>query len=180
MKTILLIAVVFGSIVVFWFGVRVALGTEYPLLTVASASMVPTLNVGDLIVVHGISDVSELKAAPEPEGDIIVFWSPRVEGELIVHRAINKTVGPDDLWYIKTQGDNNSVPDIWTGPDTWNNMISENLLVGKVVGRAQWLGYIPLYIRTPIGMVLLIVLILIIIFAEYIPISSKKQETAKD
>lgn len=181
-KTILLAAIILGSVVAFWFGVRAVYRTDYPLLTVASGSMIPTLNVGDLIVVQGVLNVADLKAAPRPEGDIIVFRNPSDKNELIVHRAINKTMN-DGLWYIRTKGDANPAPDPWTGRDpldTWNYMVSEKLLIGKVVGRIPWLGYIPLYIRTPTGIVLLIALILIIIFAEYIPVSSKKQETAKD
>jgi signal peptidase len=181
-KTILLAAIILGSVVAFWFGVRAVYRTDYPLLTVASGSMIPTLNIGDLIVVQGVLNVSDLKAAPRPEGDIIVFRNPSDKNELIVHRAINKTMH-DGFWYIRTKGDANPAPDPWTGPDpldTWNYMVSEKLLIGKVVGRIPWLGYIPLYIRTPTGIVLLIALILIIIFAEYIPVSPKKQETAKD
>ena len=179
-KTIILAAVVLGSVVAFWAGVKVAFATEYPLLTVASGSMRPTLEIGELIVVQGISDVSELRAAPQPDGDIIVFRNPHDEGELIVHRAINKTQSAiDGLWYIKTKGDANPSADPWSGTNTWNTMISEKLLIGKVVGHVPYVGYIPLYVRTPLGMVLLIVLILIIVFAEYIPFSSKKQETAK-
>jgi len=177
-KTILLAIIVIGSVMVFWFGVRVALGTEYPLLTVASGSMRPTLNVGDLIMVQGVLNVSELKAAPSPEGDIIVFESPRAEGELIVHRAVDKEFRDvDGLWYIQTKGDANPAEDNWTGPDTWNGMVSERRLIGRVVGKAPWLGYIPLYIRTPYGMLLIIVLILLLILAEFIPVSSKKQAT---
>lgn len=180
-KTIILAAIVLGSVVAFWAGVKVAFATDYPLLTVASGSMRPTLEIGELIVVQGISNVSELRAAPPPEGDIIVFRNPHDEGELIVHRAINKTQNMiDGLWYIKTKGDANPSADPWSGTNTWNTMISEKLLIGKVVGHVPWVGYIPLYVRTPLGMVLLIVLILIIVFAEYIPFSSKKQETAKD
>jgi len=179
-KTIILAAIVLGSVVAFWAGVKVAFATEYPLLTVASGSMRPTLEIGELIVVQGISDVSELRAAPQPDGDIIVFRNPHDEGELIVHRAINKTQSAiDGLWYIKTKGDANPSADPWSGTNTWNTMISEKLLIGKVVGHVPYVGYIPLYVRTPLGMVLLIVLILIIVFAEYIPFSSKKQETAK-
>jgi len=182
-KTIILAAIVLGSVVVFWAGVKIAFATEYPLLTVASGSMSPTLEIGELIVVQGISNASELRAASKPEGDIIVFRNPHDEGELIVHRAINKTMH-DDLWYIRTAGDHNVAtgggPDPWSGPDTWNLMISEKLLIGRVIGHVPWVGYIPLFVRRPEGMVLLIVLILIIVFAEYIPFSSKKRETAKD
>lgn len=180
-KTIILAAIVLGSVVVFWAGVKVAFATDYPLLTVASGSMRPTLEIGELIVVQGILNASDLRAAPNPEGDIIVFRNPHDEGELIVHRAINKTQSMiDHLWYIKTKGDANPSADPWSGTNTWNTMISEKLLIGKVVGHVPYVGYIPLYVRTPLGMVLLIVLILIIVFAEYIPFSSKKQETAKN
>ncbi|MDH7478113.1 MAG: hypothetical protein QHH17_07020, partial [Candidatus Bathyarchaeota archaeon] len=43
---ILLIAFVFS----FWYMAQTVLRTEYPALAVASGSMLPTLNVGDLII----------------------------------------------------------------------------------------------------------------------------------
>lgn len=175
MKTIILAVIVVGSVVAFWFGLRLALGTEYPFLTVASGSMRPTLNVGDLIVVQGIYNVSEVKTALKPEGDVIVFHSPRMEGELIVHRAVDKAQH-DGLWFFETEGDANSgMTDVWTGSDTWNGMISEKLLVGRVIGKVPWLGYVPLYIRTPLGLAIIVILVIIIIFAEYIPLPSRKK-----
>jgi len=158
----------------FWFGLRVGLRTEYPLLTVASGSMIPTLNVGDLILVQGVVNYTELKTASKPEGEIIVFRSPRIEGELIVHRAVDKEFH-DGLWYFATQGDANYGQDLWSGQDTWQNMISENRIVGKVVGKAPWLGYVPLYIRTREGIIVIIVLFLLVILAEYIPELFKKR-----
>ncbi len=178
MKTLLLAIVLVGSVIAFWFGLRAALGTEYPFLTVASGSMRPTLNVGDLIVVQGIWNASDLKAAPRPVGDIVVFRSPRTEGELIVHRAVNK-VYHNGLWYIETEGDANGSTDVWTGSDTWQGMISEKILVGRVIGKVPLLGYVPLYIRTPIGFLVIAILVVIIIFAEYIPIPSRKKSASQ-
>ena len=153
----------------FWLGLKAGLRTEYPLLTVASGSMIPTLNVGDLIMVQGVMNASELRAAPKPEGDVIVFRSPRVEGELIVHRAVYKEFDEGEgLWYVRTQGDANS------GPDTWG-LVSERDLVGKVIGKAPLIGYIPLKIRTPEGIVFVVVLIALILVAEYLPALFKKQ-----
>ena len=178
MKTILLAVIVIGGVMVFWLGVRVALGTEYPLLTVASGSMVPTLYRGDLIVVQGISNFSEVKAGPwksPTEGDVIIFRRPAPynDGELIVHRAVSKSKDADGLWYFKTQGDANTY-----GPDPWK--IPESLVVGRVIAKVPWLGYVPLLMReTPYGILLIIVLILIIIFTEFIPVLSKKQPTAE-
>jgi signal peptidase len=136
--------------------------------------MIPTLNIGDLILVQGVTNASALNAAPKPDGEIIVFRSPRLEGELIVHRAVYKEFH-EGLWYFKTQGDANFGEDRWVGDDVWNGMISENRLIGKVIGKAPYIGYIPLYIRTREGIIIVVILILIIIFAEYLPVLSRKQ-----
>ena len=57
-KTAILIIIVIGGVLSFWFGIRVVLRTEYPFMAVASGSMVPTLHIGDLIVVQGYADPS--------------------------------------------------------------------------------------------------------------------------
>jgi len=174
LKTLVLAVIVVGSVIAFWFGLRAALGTEYPFLTVASGSMKPTLNVGDLIVVQGISNYSEVKAALQPEGDIIVFRRPPEYGpdELIVHRAISKFQGDDGLWYFRTQGDYNAPPGVLS-PDPWT--IPQSSVVGRVIGWVPWLGYVPLYIRTPWGLVIIVILVIIIIFSEYIPMLFRKK-----
>jgi len=176
-KTLILAVIIIGGVMGFWFGLKAGLRTEYPLLTVASGSMIPTLNVGDLIMVQGVVNASELGAAPKPDGETIVFRSPRIDGELIVHRAVYKEFNEGEgLWYFQTQGDANYGPDIWPDKeDTWKGMISQNRLVGKVVGKAPWIGYIPLYIRTREGIILIVILIVLILLAEYLPILYKKQ-----
>lgn len=173
-KTVILAAIIIGGVLGFWFGLRAGLRTEYPLLTVASGSMVPTLNVGDLILVQGVTNASALNAAPKPDGEIIVFRSPRLEGELIVHRAVYKEFH-NGVWYFRTQGDANFGEDRWNGDDVWDGMIPETRLIGKVTGKVPYIGYIPLYIRTREGIIIVVILILIIIFAEYLPVLSKKQ-----
>ena len=47
-----IIIVVIG-IAIIWVGLRVAFGTENPFYVVSSGSMVPNLNVFDVIVVNG-------------------------------------------------------------------------------------------------------------------------------
>lgn len=141
--------------------------------------MIPTLQVGDMIVVQGFSDANEIKAAPNPNGTMIVFYSPYYprgepflffaeENVLIVHRAIAK-VENNGTWYFRTKGDNNYGADNWSGPDTWGGMISSKLLVGKVVGVVPWVGKVPLFIRTPQVMVLIIFLIILILLIQFIP-----------
>jgi signal peptidase len=180
--------ILFGSVFAFMFGLRAVLRTEYPLLAVASGSMIPTLQVGDLIVVQGVVNPNEINAAQKPNGTMIVFHRPPYHrgggflwyagDELIVHRAIAK-VEINGTWYFQTKGDNkvtNPVPDPWSGPDTFNGMISSKLLVGKVVGVVPWVGNIPLFIRTPPGTVLIVLLFLLILLIEYAPVLWKKQE----
>jgi signal peptidase len=175
-KTVILAVIIIGGVMGFWLGLKAGLRTEYPLLTVASGSMVPTLNIGDLIAVQGVENASELSVAPKPDGEIIVFRSPRIEGELIVHRAIYKEFNEDDsLWYFRTQGDANFGPDNWWGSETWNGMISQNRIVGRVIGKAPLIGYIPLYIRTREGIILVVILIILILMAEYLPVLLRKQ-----
>jgi len=169
MKTIILVIILFVGVFAFWFGLKMALQTEFPLLAVASGSMVPTLNVGDLIVVRGVSNASEINAAPYPEGDIIVFHKPGLENELIVHRAISKDQDNDGTWYFQTKGDNNIHTDPWR--------VSEKLLVGKVVGKVPWLGHIPLFMRTPMGILVVVLLFVVLMIAELIFPQKEDEET---
>ena len=169
MKTIILVIILFISVFAFWFGLRYAFQTEFPLLAVASGSMIPTLDVGDLILVQGFSNACEVNAASYPEGDIIVFHKPGLENELIVHRAVSK-VENDDTCYFETKGDANSIADKWSGPETWDNKISERLLVGKVVGKVPWLGHIPLFMHENPILVALIIgfLFVVLIIVDFI------------
>jgi len=178
-KLAILSIIFLGSVFAFWFGVRVALRTEYPLLVVASTSMVPTLDVSDIIIVQG-TNALEIKAAPELGGDIIVFHKPYDWDTRIVHRAINM-VSHDGVWYFQTRGDNrltNSEADYWSGPPgtTWEGMVSEKLLVGKVIGVIPIIGNVPLFIRTPLGMFVIVFLYILVLLIEYIPELWGKQE----
>lgn len=173
-KTGIMLVIVLIGFFAFWYGIRFALATEYPLLAVASPSMVPTLNVGDLIVVHGISNASEIYTH-YGNGDIIIFHTymlggpnlrPGYPDELIVHRAINKTL-TNGILYFSTKGDNNQTPDFWHVP--------ENYVVGKVVGTAPWIGNVPLFIRTPEGLITIVVLIVIVVLVESLYSSWKEQ-----
>lgn len=151
-----LLSIIFlGSVFAFWFAVKIALRTDYPLLVVASTSMLPTLDVSDIIIVQG-TNASEIKAAPELGGDIIVYYRG---SDRIVHRAIDKKF-ENGTWYFQTKGDNNSSPDPW---------FSEKLLVGKVMGVIPLIGNVPLFIRTPLGTVLIILLFILMLLIEYVP-----------
>jgi signal peptidase I len=162
-----IIAVVFG----FWYGSRYVLNTEYPMLAVASGSMcmLPgpycdgwshpferTLHVGDLIIVQGVN-VSDIYAAPYPNGTIIVFHQLYGD-ELIVHRAIQRTVENGLVYYV-TKGDGNSLPD---------QPIPADNVVGKVILRIPYIGWLALWMRDSTGIYLILGLIAILIIIELI------------
>ncbi|MEM3730345.1 MAG: signal peptidase I [Candidatus Bathyarchaeia archaeon] len=175
---LLMIAIVFG----FWYGLQLILNTSYPALAVASGSMCKaqymrcdgwshpfeqTLHVGDLIIVQGVNP-KEIKAAPYPDGDIIVFRRPGSgpSGDLIVHRAVgSETI--NGVIYFTTQGDGSSSKDPWK--------VSEDLIIGKVVLRIPWVGHVALLLHNSFGISIIIILFIILVVLEFIfPIFSKE------
>ncbi|UCH31935.1 MAG: signal peptidase I [Candidatus Bathyarchaeota archaeon] len=159
-KSIVFLAIILIGIVAFWMGLRFFLRTDYPLLAVASESMVPTLNVGDLIIVQGGLNVSDI-TAEYGTGDVIVFHKPGDPDELIVHRAVEKN---DDS--LRTKGDANAPIDNWS--------VFDSHLVGRVVGTVPYLGHIPLFVRTTTGVTIIVILIVILILLEFIIPAAKK------
>jgi high-affinity Fe2+/Pb2+ permease len=58
-------------------------------------------------------------------------------------------------------------------------MISEKLLVGKVVFRIPWIGYIALFVQNPSGIFVIVMIIIIILIVEFAiqKFTSKKAKT---
>jgi hypothetical protein len=191
-KTVLAIALIIGIVLGFFFGLQLGLRTSYPLLTVESGSMsIPydgndnfalslthafdrTLSIGDIIVVQGVN-TKDLNTN-YPNSDIIIFHSP-INGELIVHRIISsETV--NGITYFQTKGDGNGSPDIWPktptqGLDPWDNNnppgVPQNLVVGKVIMRIPWFGWITLFMRgNSLGLPLIIGIIMVLVILEFV------------
>ncbi|MCK5039845.1 MAG: signal peptidase I [Candidatus Aenigmarchaeota archaeon] len=122
-----LVSIILGVVFAFLFynGIGFALNTPTPLVTVVSCSMYPELNVGDLLVLKGIDNISEINTGAD--GDVVVYYQKTFD-KLIVHR----------VWDIKgdkiiTWGDNNYAKDSWT--------TSFEEIKGKKVLRIPGLGY---------------------------------------
>ncbi|MCW4045669.1 MAG: S26 family signal peptidase [Candidatus Bathyarchaeota archaeon] len=177
----LIILIVLGL----WFTVQIVLNTAYPALAVVSGSMcIPqdaqcdgwthpfdrTLHIGDLIIIQGL-DPSELNA-DYPDSDIIVFHKPTDPEELIVHRIAAKEVSEDGTISFYTKGDGNPAHK-WpnhiqpTEYDPWGK-VSEDLVVGKVIMRIPWVGHAILFMRNSIGLPLIIALMIILLFIEFV------------
>jgi len=168
-KTAAMLALVVLAEYAVFFGLRVAFRTEYlPFHPVSSGSMVPTLNVGDLIVVKGV----------EPQlvnvGEIIVFHSPRDRDMLIVHRVVGINSQGGRL-YFETKGDNNPARDSWSPYPG----VPETYLVGVVIGKVAYLGYVILALKEPLGMAAIILLTALIIIYEFIVPAVKKSRKTR-
>lgn len=145
---ILMLLIVFG----FWYGSQLVLNTPYPALAVVSDSMQPTLNIGDVIIVQGVSAAQIY--AKYINGDIVVFKSPSNPDFRIVHRAVNKVNNSDGTWTITTHGDNN--------PLGANEQFNSAYLIGKVIGKVPYVGNFSLYVSR-IGDFYFFILIIIIL-----------------
>ena len=202
-KTIVAIVLIIAIILGVFLGLQLGLHTSYPMLTVESGSMsIPygslegltwqgfwlslthpfnrTLSVGDIIIVQGVN-VKDLNTN-YPNSDIIVFHSP-INGELIVHRIISsETV--NGVIYFQTKGDGNGNP--WpqtpqTQLDPWDGYnppgVPQNLVVGKVIMRIPWFGWITLEMKnSPWALPFVIAIIILLVVIEFIiPILRKKK-----
>ena len=205
-KTVIAIVLIVAIVLGFFFGLELALNTPYPMLTVESGSMsVPygasdynlwltlthpfdrTLSVGDIIIVQGI-DPKNLNTN-YPNSDIIVFHDPMNPSELIVHRIIGtEVVGNTTYFLTKGDGNGNPWPQAPPGPesslDPWDRISSprgvpQNMVVGKVIMRIPWFGWVTLLMRNNSwGLPAIIALIALLVVIEFIvPILREKKKT---
>jgi len=144
---ILMVVLVFG----FWYGTQLALNTQYPALAVVSESMLPTLNVGDVIIVQGVP-AAEINAN-YTTGDIIVYRDPSHPDERIVHRAVAKVL-KGNYYEFTTKGDNNVAAD---------RPFNETYLVGKVIARIPYVGNFPLFVNALGNFYYFVIVIIIVI-----------------
>lgn len=151
-RVILLIAILFvvtyGSVD----ALRIVLQTESPLMVVSSGSMIPTLNVGDIILVRGVNPQTVTVRT------IIIFHSPNDWEMPIVHRVVAVDNQGGSVFF-ETKGDNNPVQDGWRVP-------AANLM-GVYVAKLPYVGLLSLELRGPVGVTLIILLVALIIAIEY-------------
>lgn len=149
------IAIVVVGVAIVWLGLRFALGTNNPFYIVSSGSMIPTLNVNDVLVVKGgTSSFGNLKV-----GDIIVFNKPAGDDRVIVHRVAgiyNTTLGES---IIRTKGDANpgSIPGV-------DFPITVHDYIGKVAYVIPGVGLITQVISPPRNYIIIAVILAILLF----------------
>jgi len=160
-RVLILIAILFAATYGGVEVMRLALHTDSPLMVVSSGSMVPVLNVGDIIIVRGVDPQTVTV------GTIIIFHSPYEYDMPIVHRVI-AVLNDGGSLFFETKGDHNGVQDGWRVP-------AENLM-GVYVMKVPYIGLISLELRGPLGVTLIILLIALIILVEYSESKSPKKK----
>ena len=147
-------------IAIFVIGTKFVLGTANPVYVVSSGSMIPTLNVGDLVIIqhsNNSSSFNNLKV-----GDIIVFKSygmTRTGQHLtVVHRVVAIRMDIHSNRIIRTKGDANpiSIPLV-------DYPIMEKNYIGKVVYVIPKVGIIPLTSDRPVIYIIIGSIIIIIL-----------------
>ncbi len=135
-KDVIIVAVGVAAI---WVGLTTVFGTQNPFYVVSSGSMVPELQVYDVIVVQGNDPFEGVGV-----GDIIVFDRPARHDRVIVHRVV--AIVDDDPYTVRTQGDANpaSIP----GTDF---PITAEEYIGTVVYVIPQVGLVTKIFATQIG-----------------------------
>ena len=168
------IAIVVVAVVIMWIGIQVVFGTEMltlegnqikvggPFYVVVSGSMIPVLQVYDIIVIQGHDPFEEVEI-----GDIIVFDRPSDHNRVIVHRVVSIT--NEDPKTIRTQGDANpaSIP----GTDF---PITEEEYIGKVAYIIPQLGYVTQILQPPTNYIIIAVVIGIMVIKQF---TGKKKDS---
>ena len=96
-------------------------------------------------------------------GDVLTFKYLYVRQEVITHRIIKIEDNGKGGYYIYLEGDNkNTESGILTQMIDTSNEFSPNYVIGKVVGHSYVIGSLVTFLRSTIGLVLIIVVILIL------------------
>ena len=191
-KSTIVIAIIVSMVLGFFFGLELVLGTAVPVRVVESGSMcVPyggacdgwlslthpfahTLHKGDIIIIQKINPAD--LSANYPNSDIIVYQNPTdLTSTPIVHRII-ATYEVNGTIYFQTKGDGNgdkwpAVTQEYDSNTIWHTGqgVPQDLVIGKVVMRIPYFGWVTLFLRNnPWGLPVIIAIILLLVVVEFV------------
>ena len=157
------------AIAVIWLGLQAVFGTANPFYVVSSGSMIPALEVYDVIVVEGNTPFEDVE-----KGDIIVFYSPKLYDQgkerVIVHR-VSLDMSTDEQKIVRTKGDAN--PSSIAGTDY---PITEKEYIGQVEYVVPQVGYITQILQPPINYIIIAVIIGVMVVKHFAGKEKKKIE----
>jgi signal peptidase len=159
------IAIIVIGVVLIWFAVKVVFNVDNPFYVVSSGSMIPVLNVGDILIVKDGNTFNSLKV-----GDIIVFNRPQGGDRVIVHRIIEVSDRFGEK-VIVTKGDAND--GIIPGTDF---PIREKDYIGSVAYVVPKVGLVLKYLNPPVNYIIIAGIIGILIYTN---MKKKNEEKGK-
>ena len=159
------IAIIVIGVVLIWFAVKVVFNVDNPFYVVSSGSMIPVLNVGDILIVKDGNTFNSLKV-----GDIIVFNRPQGGDRVIVHRIIEISDRLGEK-VIVTKGDAND--GIIPGTDF---PIREKDYIGSVAYTVPKVGLVLKYLNPPVNYIIIAGIIGILIYTN---MKKKNEEKGK-
>ena len=114
--------------------------------TIVSPSMVPAINVLDVVVTVRVDSPEDFK-----KGDIITFDSTdyRYSGVTVTHRILDIEKTTSGEYLFTTKGDNNNTED--------SSRINFNAIYGKVLFVIPKIGYIQYYLSSILGWVAIVI-----------------------
>lgn len=145
----------FAGLAVLLAGIFLPASVGYQVRMVTSGSMEPTIHLGSVVIVRPVADYQV--------GDIITF--ERSGEDATTHRIVSDEIASGVMQY-RVKGDANDANDARAVP--------ESEVLGKVLLTVPYLGYVLDFIRTPIG-IAAIVLILLALYALGEMVKPKKQ-----
>ncbi len=162
------IAIVAAGVIIIWAGLWAYFGTENPFYVVASRSMLPELQVYDVLIVSARVPFDDIQI-----GDIIVFDRPAGHDRVIVHRVVSIT--DDDPRTLRTKGDNNvaSIP----GTDF---PITEKEYLGMTIHVIPKIGYVTQILKPPTNYILIVLVIGVMIVKEIFKRKKEQKLTLTD
>ena len=152
-KDLLIVAL---GVVIIWVGVWAVFGTENPFYVVASGSMIPALQIDDVLIIQGHVLFEDVQI-----GDIIVFDKPSGHDKVIVHRVVS--IIDEDPRTLRTKGDNN----VRSSQGT-DFPITEKEYIGKVEYVIPQIGYVTQILKPPVNYILIALVIGVMIVREII------------
>ena len=130
-------------------------------MAVLSGSMEPGIGVGSMVIAKPVDEVSLAV------GDVITY---KLTGDtLVTHRIIEADY--ENKQFI-TQGDANEVAD--------GAPVAYSQVVGKVLFHVPLLGYVSIYIKTPLGIAGICGALIVIIILSFLPDVLKKEEKKEE
>ena len=149
------VAIVAMGVAIIYIVILLYFGTSNPFYVVASGSMIPALEVYDIIVIQGHDPFEEVQV-----GDIIVFDRPSDHNRVIVHRV--ESILNEEPFTVRTQGDAN--PSFIRGTDY---PITEEEYIGKVAYVIPQVGYITQILKPPMNYIIIAIVIGVMIIKQF-------------